>query len=220
MNRPVRSSAWGLAAGVLAVVLMLLASVAFPAEAQAIPESSALYRLQLERETARQFGLDAPVARIAAQIHQESGWRPTAQSPFAQGLAQFTPATAKWLPQVCPEVGPPDPWDSRWSLRAITCYDAWLHRRVRAQPAGRSLDECSRWAYTLRAYNGGEGWLNRERSKAAAAGANANDWRQVEQYRVRAGWAHKENIGYPRRILLVLEPRYLRAGWPGKAACG
>lgn len=215
--RALNLAAWALSF-CLALVLFLI--VVLPAHAQVIPESSALYRLQLERETARQFGLDAPVARIAAQIHQESGWRPTAQSPFAQGLAQFTPATAKWLPDVCPEVGKPDPWDTGWSIRAITCYDAWLYKRVRPMPAGRSLDECTRWAFTQRAYNGGEGWLQRERAKAAAAGANPNDWRQVEKYRVRADWAHKENIGYPRRILLVLEPRYLRAGWPGKAACG
>lgn len=217
MSRAYFITMWLLLVCMVALILLLLFTM--PAHAQAIPESSAIYRVQLEREAARHFGLDAPVARLAAQIHQESSWRPAAQSPYAQGLAQFTPSTAKWLPEVCPEVGQPDPWDPGWSLRAIACYDAWLYRRVRAIPQGSKLDECSRWAFTQRAYNGGEGWLQRERTKAANAGANANDWRQVERYRVRAGWAHKENIEYPRRILLVLEPRYLRAGWPGKAAC-
>lgn len=217
MNRVVVSPLSVAARLLLAVVLLLL--FALRTFAQQIPETSALYRLQLEREVAAQFGIDAPTARIAAQIHQESGFRPTAQSPYAIGLSQFTWSTAKWLPSVCPEVGEPDPWDPNWSLRAIACYDAWLYRRVRAIPAGLQVDECTRWAFTLRAYNGGEGWLQRERMKAWQAGDNPNDWIAVARYRVRAPWAHKENIGYPRRIQLVLEPLYLRAGWPGQAVC-
>ncbi|WP_368565516.1 transglycosylase SLT domain-containing protein [Pseudoxanthomonas sp. UTMC 1351] len=216
----------GYAVGIMLAVLALL-STCTPQPVHAaerglqpvrIPTVSTLYRLRLEREAARNFGLDAPVARLAAQIHQESGWRSDAASPYANGMAQFTPATAKWLPSVCPAVGVADPWDPDWSLRAIACYDAWLHARVTQLP-GSTLSACSRWAYTLRAYNGGEGWLMKERRKAAAAGVDGNAWRAVEPYRVRAGWAHTENTDYPRRILLRLEPAYRAAGWPGSAAC-
>lgn len=190
-----------------------------PAHAQVrVPEVSATYRLKLQREVASHFGLNAPVARVAAQIHQESAWNPRAASKYAQGLSQFTPSTAKWLPAVCPGVGPPDVWDTDWSLRAIACYDAWLYHRL--YPIGPpSMTECSRWAFTLRGYNGGEGWLKRERKLAQSRGANANDWQAVAHHRVRAGWAHKENTGYPRRILLLIEPAYRAAGWPGHADC-
>lgn len=183
-----------------------------------IPQVSAVYRIKLQREAGRHFGLDAPVARLAAQIHQESGWRADARSPFANGLAQFTPSTAKWLPEVCPQVGPPDAWDPDWSLRAQACYDAWLYKRVRTLP-GSSMTDCDRWAFTLRGYNGGEGWVMRERRKAASGGADPNNWHAVAPYRVRAKWAHKENTDYPRRILLRLEPAYLAAGWPGGDPC-
>lgn len=221
------NSSIGWSAAVIALILIVALSMCSPAPVHAadraaaqvrIPEASALYRMKLQREVARNFGLDAPVARLAAQIHQESGWRVDARSPFANGLTQFTPATAKWLPEVCPAVGEPDPWDPDWSLRAIACYDAWLHKRVVRLP-GTALMPCSRWAFTLRAYNGGEGWLLRERRKAAAAGVNGNNWRAMEPFRVRAGGAHRENIGYPRRILLRLEPAYVAAGWPGGALC-
>lgn len=202
--------------GVLMLALLALRTEA--AAAPAVPQVAVTYRLAIEREAVRNFGLAAPVARLAAQVHQESSWNPRAASPYAQGLTQFTPATARWLPTVCPAVGPPDPWDPQWSLRAQACYMAWLHDRV--QPlAAAELSDCSRWVFTLRKYNGGERMLDRERQAALRAGADADDWQAVEPYRVRAQWAHRENTGYPRRILLRLEPAYLAAGWAGQAVC-
>lgn len=211
-----------------AVITALLLSIPFAFEARAaeptarvrVPEHAVTYRLRIEREAARNFGLrgDAVVARMAAQIHQESGWRADAASPYAYGLTQFTPATARWLPSVCPDVGEPDVWDATWAIRAQSCYMAWLYRRagrIGAQP----YDDCSRWAFAFRAYNGGEGWLMRERRLALNAGANPNAWREVEGFRSRAGWAHRENTDYPRRILLRLEPAYIAAGWPGDPVC-
>lgn len=202
----------------LAIVLLMLCAPAVKAQVR-IPQVAVMYRLAIEREAVRNFGLDAPVARLAAQIHQESGWRSDAASAYAQGLTQFTPATAKWLPSVCPAVGAADPFDANWALRAQACYMAWLHGRVAAYRYAGAMTECTRWNYALRAYNGGEGMLARERLAAQRGGADANSWRAVEPYRARAGWAHTENVGYPRRILLVLEPAYIAAGWDGKAVC-
>jgi len=184
------------------------------AERVAIPEQSARYRIALEREAAAQFGLDAPVARVAGQIHQESLWDASAESPFAQGLAQFTPSTAHWLPDVCPDVGPPDTWDAAWSLRAITCYDRYLYDRLNA------ASECDRWAFTLSAYNGGLGMLNRERTRASTTGVEAARWfEHVERFSARSRPAFAENRAYVRRILYVLEPSYVAAGWPGEVVC-
>lgn len=206
------------------ILLILLVSVFVPGAKAAEParrvvaaEVPTAWRIAIERDAAQYFGLQAQPARMAAQLHQESAWRPRAESPFAQGLAQFTPATARWLPTVCPEIGAPDVWSPRWSIAAQSCYMAWLYRRAPAMGAG--LRDCDRWAYALRAYNGGEGWLLRERRLAQRAGAEPDRWRAVEPYRVRARWAHTENTEYPQRILLRIEPAYLRAGWTGGPAC-
>lgn len=202
--------------------LLLLALIA-PAHAAErtvqIPAVSTIYRLKIEHAAARNFGLDAPTARLAAQIHQESGWNPKAASAYAHGLTQFTPSTAAWLPSVCPAVGTPDPWDPDWSLRAQACYMQFLHARIKPFVYAGPMNACTHWNLALRGYNGGLGWLHKERLKTQRAGDDANDWRDIERYRVRAGWAHRENTDYPRRILLRLEPAYLAAGWPGEAVC-
>lgn len=219
--------ALGVCMGLLVALIALVASCAPPpAHAAArgaapvrVPEVATLYRLKIEREAARNFGLDAPAARLAAQIHQESGWRPRAASAYAHGLAQFTPATAAWLPTVCPAVGTPDPWDPDWSLRAQACYMAWLYARIPAFRYAGPMDACTHWNLALRGYNGGLGWLNKERLATQRAGFDANDWRDIERHRVRARWAHRENIDYPRRILLRIEPAYIAAGWPGQSVC-
>lgn len=199
------------------LLLVSLISSAVSAAEIIIPETSTRYRVDVQRAAGEYFGLNASPARLAAQLHQESGWRTDAQSRFAQGPAQFTPATARWLPAVCPEVGPPDPWAPHWAIRAAACYDAWLHRRVK--PMAGTLRPCSRWVYTLRGYNGGEGWLTRERRAAQALNRDPDDWLAVESIRLRATWAHSENIRYPRRILLTLEPAYINAGWMGQLIC-
>lgn len=205
-----------------AIVALFTATCSAHAAAQApasqrvvIPEASARYRMMLEREASARFGLGAPVARFAAQIHKESTWRPNAQSPFAQGLTQFTPATAEWIAALFPrELSPADVWDPAWSIRAMVVYNAWLYARV------TGATECDRWAKTLSAYNGGLGWVRRDERLAAARGADPARWfGHVELHTARAEWAATENRGYPRRILLVLEPAYIRAGWPGVASC-
>ena len=202
--------------------LVLAACAPRPAHAQAvqIPEASALHRHRVEQVVADVWGVNGSPARLAAQLHQESAWRQRAKSPVgAQGIAQFMPATAKWMTEQFPaQLGTFDPWDPFQAIHAAALYHKWLYDRV--QPFGYTrLTECSRWAFTFRAYNGGETWLLRERGLALANRGNPNDWLSVEKFRSRGPAAHQENVGYPRRILLVLEPAYIRAGWPGTAAC-
>ena len=71
-----------------------------------IPRAAQQYRATLVRAAHATWGLDAPVAVFAAQVHTESWWRnDTVSHAGAQGLAQFMPATARWLPSVAPETG-------------------------------------------------------------------------------------------------------------------
>lgn len=198
-----------------ATVLATLALGDFATAAEVrIPEASVQYRLKLERACSARFGLNAPIARVAGQLHAESRWQPAAQSRFADGLAQFTPATAKWLPTICPDIGAFDPWNADQSIDAMCCYDAWLHQRV------RGATECDRWAFTLSAYNGGLTWVQRDKQRASASGADPLRWfGHVAAHSARAGWAFAENRGYVERILLRYEHAYIAAGWPGEAVC-
>ncbi|SFV71937.1 Phage lysin [Desulfovibrio piger] len=153
------------------------------------------------------------MAVFAAQVHTESWWRNrTVSHVGAQGLAQFMPSTAAWLPKVAPETGNPEPFNPGWSLRALCTYDKWLWERN----DGASAYE--RMAFTLSAYNGGQGWVNRDKSKARKLNMDASRWfgavENVNAGRSAAAW--KENRNYPRLILEERQYAYIKAGWgPG-----
>lgn len=199
----------------IAAALILLAALALPDEAGAggIPRAAVQYRSVLVRAARVAWGLDAPVATMAAQVHQESAWRADALSPAgARGLGQIMPATAQWLPEIAPHLGAADAWNPGWSLRALAAYDRWLWDRVSA------CDGCNRMAKALAAYNGGLGWVRRDERLAAARGLDPERWwEHVEAVNSgRSDAAKRENRGYPERILRVLEPLY--AAW-GRGAC-
>lgn len=180
-----------------------------------VPDVSARYRLLVEQAAVDEWGVDASPARLAAQLHQESSWNAQAHSAVgAQGLAQFMPATGQWLARQFPELGAFDPWDPAWSARAAAVYDHWLLTRNPGHGA------CSNWAFAFSAYNGGERALQREQALAAKHGRASDRWfGNVASVRWRSPAAWRENRGYVRRILVVLEPAYIEAGWSGQAVC-
>lgn len=180
-----------------------------------VPAAAQPYRVDLVRNARLVWGLDAPVATFAAQIHQESAWKPAAVSRVgAAGLAQFMPATSKWIAGQSPQLASNDPFNPAWALRALVTYDRWLHERVTASAA------CDRMAMTLSAYNGGLGWVLRDKVLASGKGLDPLAWfgsvETVNAGRSAANW--RENRDYPRRILLRHEPVYQAAGW-GVGAC-
>lgn len=201
---------------VMLACILLARCAPSPAHAQTLPHTALQHRAELTRTAHSQWGLGAPVATFAAQIHQESSWNPLAVSRVgAAGMAQFMPATARWWCQInglsataC------QPTNPTWALRALVGYNKWLHDRVAAS------DECNMMAFTLSAYNGGLGWVQRDKVLAHKQGLHAGTWfNQVETVnagRSAANW--RENRDYPQRILRKLEPAYVRAGW-GAGAC-
>lgn len=194
------------------LALLLFANLAHASDVT-IPRAAKQYRATLVRAAHATWGLDAPVSVFAAQVHTESWWRNNTVSHVgAQGLAQFMPSTAKWLPSVAPEMGKPEPFNPGWSLRALCAYDKWLWERN----DGASAYE--RMAFTLSAYNGGQGWVNRDRRLARHRGLDAARWfgavATVNAGRSAAAW--KENRNYPRIILQERQYAYIKAGWgPG-----
>lgn len=209
---------WRIAAiAVLAVLFLVLALMPLVAlgAPPAIPRGAEQYRRDLTREARLVWGLDAPIATLAAQIDQESRWIDDAESPVgAIGLAQFMPATADWIAGAYPALAENQPKNPRWALRALATYDKWIWDRVSA------TDECHRAAKMLSGYNGGLGWVYKDERAAALAGLRpALWWGNVETVNAgRSAPAWAENRAYPKGILLTREPGYIAAGW-GKGLC-
>jgi len=184
-----------------------------PIPPQAVPEpprAALAYRNDLVRTSRAVWGMDAPVAVFAAQIHQESAWNHRAVSKVgAAGLAQFMPGTTKWIGTLDPQLAAREPYNPAWAMRALVFYDQWLFERAPAR-----YEAFDRMWVALRGYNGG---LGHWQAEAAASGAAKPTRLQVDKAcgRARRSAAHcPENLGYPHRILQVLQPRYLRWG-PG-----
>jgi soluble lytic murein transglycosylase-like protein len=180
----------------------------------ATPAAARRYRDAIIANGRLVWGMGGPIPMFGAQIEQESGWREDARSPVgATGLAQFMPKTADWIDDVYPDLGPNQPLNPEWAIRALIRYDKHLYDRVAS-----SVSDCDRHAFALSGYNGGEGWRIRDQKKAAETGLNPEAyWDSVEK--VNAGRAPQfwsENRGYPRRILIALQPKY---GLWGRVVC-
>ena len=205
--------AYALGIGIVAALAVVLYAHAAHAAGE-IPRAAQQYRSELVRVSRAVWGLDAPIATFAAQIHTESWWRnDTVSHVGAQGLAQFMPATARWLPSVAPETGQPAPFNPGWSLRALCTYDKWLWDRV-----SRAAGACDRMAFTLSGYNGGPGWVQRDRAEAARRGLDAARYDQVKAINAgRRPAAWKENREYVRLIMDVRQHLYL--SWGSGVTC-
>lgn len=188
-----------------------------------VPAGAGRYRHVLTLEARQVWGLGAPVATFAAQIHQESGWDASAVSHAgARGMAQFMPGTEAWIQRAIPALASNDgALNPVWSIRALVNYDRWLWDRIRAS------DDCQRMAKTLSAYNGGLTWLQRDERLAqsapgkgpGSAEASMRWFDGVERFNSgRSAAAWRENRAYPRVILRVREPIYRDAGW-GVGSC-
>ena len=193
----------------LTAALILLIFAIIPANANAavaVPQGAIQHKRDLIRIAHAEWGMDAPVASLAAQIHQESGWNPQAVSHVgARGMAQFMPATAKWWCDLndlsAEECQPTNPV---WAMRALVGYDHWLYERVHGSSEFDLL-----WAM-FRAYNGGLGHWQMEAKVAGAQDRASVDAACGKARRNRIFCP--ENLGYPRRILLVLQPIYTSWG--------
>lgn len=188
----------------------VLATLASSAEAaDQVPRDALRYQGTLTREAQRVWGLRAPVATFAAQVHQESRWRADARSPVgAQGLAQFMPSTAQWIGGLQASLGERAPANPVWALRALVVYDQWLSERIRAD------SPCERMAFALSAYNGGLGWVYKRQRASATPGVCMGATCTINPGIAPA--AQRENEQYPRLILTRYEPLY--RGW-GPGSC-
>lgn len=183
------------------LVIVLIASMSSTAQAQGIPRAAQRYQATLKREAQLVWGLQAPVAALAAQVHQESRWQLDARSPVgAIGLAQFMPATATWIGSTTPSLADRDPTNPTWSLRALVTYDKWLFDRIRADNA------CQAMAFALSAYNGGLGWVYKRQKRSSSPGVCLDATCNINPGIAPA--AQAENQHYPALILRTYAPVY------------
>lgn len=206
--RAPRGPSWDVLPWAVALAACLLAMAA-PRDCFAqIPSEASRHKREYQRIARSEWGLSAPIASLAGQVHQESGWDCRAVSRVgAKGCAQFMPTTATWIGEVDQRLKAGDVHSPAWAFRAQSVYMKWLLDRVRAVSA------CERMAFAMSAYNGGLGRVYQrqklstrpERCLGMTCDINPGI-HPVNQ---------KENAHYPRRILLELEPRYEKAGWGG-----
>lgn len=175
-----------------------------------IPPSRAYkYRSILRLELTKQWPTRLQdIALFGSQIQQESGWNPLAQSKYAGGLSQFTPDTADWIATLDAELqASKDVFNPNWAIRAQIFYDKFLWEKF---PAAKTDDD--RDAFMLASYNGGLGWILKERKLATNPGRWFCD-NGVEKKCIRVSWACKENRAYPRKILYHWKPKYEEANF-------
>lgn len=186
------------------MMLSLLALVAVVLQAHAADSCDA-YRRDVMREAQAVYGPDAPSPMFLAQARQESSCRANVTaSDLGRGLVQFMDGTSAQVSRLFPELGAPNPYDPRWSIRAQVRYDGWIARKL----AGR--DECNRWAAALTGYNGGPGYV----LQAQRASKDPGQWFGVTEYvPTRQSPANHEYARtYPRKILFIHQKRYATIG--------
>ena len=199
----------------LLFVLYIVALLGCSVPAHAAPQSSLAYKRLVIREARHVFGLSAPVAMLAGQIEQESAWRPDVCSAYACGLTQFTEATADDIDKKY-QLGGVNRSNPEWAVRAQMLYMRDLYE---AYHNAQARDDCERWAFTLSSYNGGYGWIIRDKAICAAHDeCDPKRWFwNVEDWSNRAAWAFRENRGYPRRILGITQHQY--SSWGRTVSC-
>ena len=212
-----REAGWRSAAIILGVVLLAVLAVGVlmlwpsSARAQSIPPEAHGYKREIIRAGRNVWGMEAPTATMAGQIHQESRFRADARSPVgAVGLTQFMPSTARWIQGAYPAELAGDVLSPDWGIRALARYDRHLWERL------SGIDACERMAFVLSAYNGGEGWVRRRKARSDSPEVCLFKTCDINPGITPAN--QRENAGYPRRILITLEPIYVAAGF-GPGAC-
>ncbi len=98
----------------------------------------------------------------------------------------------------------------------------WIQNGGIANNTVSAASDCERMAMTLSGYNGGLGWVQRDRRLASQKGLDSTRWfghvATVNAGRNAASW--RENRHYPQRILRELAPRYLTWGGSSCVASG
>ena len=139
-------------------------------------------------------------ARHAGMVQIESGWLPRAESPWAQGWAQFTPPTRGDIWPKIAGCALADPFDTWCAILAMHAYmRSLMLRALQMVP-----DERGALAMARRAYNGGLGWQQREYKLClATSGCDPGNPRHMQALCREAGRSEaacRENHSYAAKV--------------------
>jgi membrane-bound lytic murein transglycosylase MltF len=182
----------------LAIAWILLAWTPLALSVPLLPRQSLPFKSELQTQARRVFGPQAPIALLAAIVETESSWNPKAHSSSGDlGLAQIGRNAHQFLNRIRPGPGRGSPRDPKWALSAMSWY-LWHLREAIPDTS----DERERWAMTLAAYNGGLGWVKRERALCARVPrCDSSRWfGHTERFRARGKRAFKENRHYVVKV--------------------
>jgi soluble lytic murein transglycosylase-like protein len=163
------------------------------------------YARTLMREAQAVNGIGAPSPLYMAQIRQESSCREGVTAyDNGRGLAQFMDGTSKQVSSLYPELGPPDPYNPRWAIRALIRYNGWIYQRVKGK------DPCHRWGATLKGYNAGPGYVIKAQTKSP----DPLVWFGVTEFvpTQQSPENFEYSRTYPRKILFKHQPIYAALG--------
>ena len=184
----------------LVAVILLIAVSAFAA----IPQRAYQYFPVLKEEHALIWP-DSDIGIIGSQIAHESTWKETATRKEASGVIsygvlQVLDVTYDELKKKNPLLlkgSPSEMLRARMGIRAGILYDKQMYGLV-----GFAESETDRYAMMLASYNGGFGWLLRDRKLAEANGYNPNKWLDnTELFSKRSAQNFKINRRYVSGII-------------------
>ncbi|MBZ0158381.1 MAG: hypothetical protein K8I29_19460 [Alphaproteobacteria bacterium] len=198
--------------GILLCILLLL-TVLLAGSADAYPARAVKFFPVLKEEH-RAAWPESDIGVLASQVAHESAWREAARrveksGVVSYGLLQVLDVTLKDMQKRHASlrgIEPVQMLQARWGIRAGIFYDREMWRLCFF-----AADETERYAMMLAAYNGGYGWLLRDRKLAEQKGHDKNRWfGHVELFSQRSREAFRINRRYPASILEHAE-EYRRA---------
>ncbi len=171
---------------------------------QKIPARAAKYLPILQGEH-NAIWPESNICIVARQIEHESAWKENAtrrESSGAMSYGQMQVLDSTWgeIKGKYPTLLSGEPQvmlQAKWGIRAGLLYDLMMWNASRF-----AATEQDRYCFMLASYNGGQGWVERDRKLTEQSHKNKNVWfGGVESYSNRSTANYKINRKYVREIM-------------------